>query len=68
LIDDKGLNKQGISYHRIGLSDRIRRTSFSPFCNLSILKAFRQAFKITTLPMGGGSGADFDPKENQIMK
>jgi glutamate dehydrogenase (NADP+) len=33
--------------------------------------AFEQTFKnsLTTLPMGGGKGgADFDPKENQIMK
>ena len=47
---------------------------FHPSVNLSILKflGFEQIFKnsLTTLPMGGGKGSDFDPKgksDNEVM-
>ena len=46
---------------------------FHPSVDLSILKflGFEQVFKnaLTTLPMGGGKGgANFNPKENLIMR
>jgi glutamate dehydrogenase/leucine dehydrogenase len=65
--------KQRIPYsNELGYRTLQRWTSFSPICKLKYFKiAFEQTFKnsLTTLPMGGGKGgADFDPKENQIMK
>jgi glutamate dehydrogenase (NADP+) len=66
-------SKQRIPYsNELGYRTLQGGLRFHPSVNLSILKflAFEQTLKTaTTLPMGGGKGgADFDPKENQIMK